>query len=160
MLKNTLCNSLMHCWVNHWLCFVILTWHVSGHWLNAVNWSHWGPDKVDDILQTTFSNAFCWMKMFWLQLKFHWVFFPKGPIHNIPALVQIMAWRGPGEKPLSEPMMIILPMHICVTQLQWLNIHLGFGNEGRRLPPALVSRGQLFLRHWQSIFYWILMLRF
>ena len=33
-------------------------------------------------------------------------FVPKGPINNIPALVQIMAWRRPGEKPLSEPMMV------------------------------------------------------
>ena len=31
-------------------------------------------------------------------------FVPKGPIHNKPALVQIMAWRRPGDKPLSEPM--------------------------------------------------------
>ena len=29
---------------------------------------------------------------------------PKGPINNIPALVQIMAWRRPGDKPLSKPM--------------------------------------------------------
>ena len=33
-------------------------------------------------------------------------FVPKGPINNIPALVQIMAWRRPGDKPLSEPMMV------------------------------------------------------
>ena len=26
-------------------------------------------------------------------------------IDNKPALVQIMAWRRPGDKPLSEPMM-------------------------------------------------------
>ena len=29
---------------------------------------------------------------------------PMAPINNIPALVQIMAWRRPGDKPLSEPM--------------------------------------------------------
>ena len=34
-------------------------------------------------------------------------FIPKGQINNILALVQIMAWRRPGDKPLSEPMMII-----------------------------------------------------
>ena len=34
------------------------------------------------------------------------------PINNIPALVQIMAWRCPGNKSLSEPMMVSLPMHI------------------------------------------------
>ena len=27
-------------------------------------------------------------------------------INNIPALVQIMAWRRPGDKQLSEPMMV------------------------------------------------------
>ena len=31
-------------------------------------------------------------------------FVPKGPINNFPALVQIMAWRRSGDKPLSEPM--------------------------------------------------------
>ena len=38
-------------------------------------------------------------------------FIPKGPINNIPALVQIMAWHRPGN-PLSETMMVILPTHI------------------------------------------------
>ena len=32
-------------------------------------------------------------------------FVPKGSIKNIPALVQIMAWRQSGDKPLSEAMM-------------------------------------------------------
>ena len=35
-------------------------------------------------------------------------FVPKGPINNIPALVQIMAWRRTGDKPLSEPMVVNL----------------------------------------------------
>ena len=42
-------------------------------------------------------------------------FIPKGPINNIPALVQIMAWRRPGNKPLTEPITGILLMHICIT---------------------------------------------
>ena len=46
-------------------------------------------------------------------------FVPNGPINNIPALVQIMAWRRPGDKPLSEPMMVRSPTHICVTRPQW-----------------------------------------
>ena len=41
-------------------------------------------------------------------------FVPKGPINNIPALVQIMAWRRPGDKPLSEPMIFSLSTHIDV----------------------------------------------
>ena len=32
-----------------------------------------------------------------------------------------MAWRRPGDKPLSEPMMVKLPTHICVTRPQWVN---------------------------------------
>ena len=47
-------------------------------------------------------------------------FVPKGPISNILALVQIMAWCRPGDKPLSEPMMVSLLMHICVTRPQWV----------------------------------------
>ena len=43
-------------------------------------------------------------------------FVPKGSINNIPSLVQIMAWRRSGNKPLSEPMMVSLLTHICVTR--------------------------------------------
>ena len=48
-------------------------------------------------------------------------FFPKGSVVNIPELVQIMASRRPGDKPLSEPMMVSLPTRICVTRPQWFN---------------------------------------
>ena len=48
-------------------------------------------------------------------------FVPKGPINNNPALVQIMAWRQSGDKPLSEPIMVNLLTHICVTRPQWVN---------------------------------------
>ena len=47
-------------------------------------------------------------------------FIPKGPINKIPTLVQIMAWRRPGDKPLSEPMMVSLMTLICVTRPQWV----------------------------------------
>ena len=32
-------------------------------------------------------------------------FVPMSPIDNMPALVQLMAWRRTGDKPLSEPML-------------------------------------------------------
>ena len=44
----------------------------------------------------------------------------KGTNNNIPALVQMIAWRRPGNKPLSEPMMVSFPTHICVTRPQWV----------------------------------------
>ena len=32
-----------------------------------------------------------------------------------------MSWRRPRDKPLSEPMMVKLPTHICVNRFQWVN---------------------------------------
>ena len=53
-----------------------------------------------------------------ISIKISLKFVPKGPINNNPALVQIMAWRRPGDKPLSESMLVRLPTHICVTRPQ------------------------------------------
>ena len=58
----------------------------------------------------------------WILIKISLNCVPKGSIHSIPALVQILAWRGPGDKPLSEPMMVSLLTHICITRPQWVNI--------------------------------------
>ena len=52
----------------------------------------------------------------WNSLKISLKFVPKVRINNIPALVLIVAWRRPGDKPLSEPMMVNLPTHICATR--------------------------------------------
>ena len=91
---------------------------MSGHVWSDVNvLTHWGRDKMATIFQTTVSNTFPSMKMFKISLKF----VLSGPIINISALVQIMAWRRPGDKPLSEPMMVSLLTHICVIRPQRVN---------------------------------------
>ena len=75
-----------------------------------------------EISQTIFPNAFFFMKMyeFWLKLIL------KGPINNIPALVQIMDCRRPGDNPLFESMMVNLPTHICVTRSQFtIGVRIG-----------------------------------
>ena len=82
--------------------------------------THWGRGKMATITQATLSNAFSWMKMLRYRLKFHWSFNPKSPT-NIPELVQIMAWRRPGDMPFSESMMVRLPTHICASPPQWVN---------------------------------------
>ena len=69
---------------------------------------------ADDIFKRIFFN-----ENGWISIKISLKFVRKGPINNIPALVQIMAWRRSGDKPLSEPMIVILPTHICVTRPQW-----------------------------------------
>ena len=53
-----------------------------------------------------------------ISITFSLKFVPKGPINNIPALDQIMAWRRPGDRPLSEPVMVSLLTHICLTRPQ------------------------------------------
>ena len=80
--------------------------------------THCGRDEIYAILQTTFTNAFSWTKLYWFWIKISLKFISKGPIDNIPELVDIMAWRRPGDKPLSEPMIIILLTHICVNGLK------------------------------------------
>ena len=39
--------------------------------------THWGRDELAAIYKTTFSNAFCWMKMHEFRLRFHWNLFPR-----------------------------------------------------------------------------------
>ena len=55
----------------------------------------------------------------WISLKIWPKFVPKVWINNIPALVQIMAWRRPGDKPLSEPMkgIYVLKLYIYILNL-------------------------------------------
>ena len=74
-----------------------------------------GRQFPDDVSKCIVLNESVWMS-FKISLKFD----PKIRINKITELVQIMAWRRPGEKPLFEPMMIRLPTHICVTRPQWV----------------------------------------
>ena len=79
-----------------------------------------GRSFADDSFKWIFLN-----ENVWISLKISLKFVPKGPINNIPALVLIMSWRRPGEKPLSEPMMDNLPTHICVTRPRCVNLFRG-----------------------------------
>ena len=74
-----------------------------------------GCQFPDDISKCIFLNENIWI-LFIISLKF----VPEGSINHIPSLVQIMAWRWPGDKPLSEPLMVSLLMHICGTRPQWV----------------------------------------
>ena len=76
----------------------------------------------DDIFKSIFVN-----ENVQILIKTSLMFVPKAPINNIPSLVQIVAWRRPGDKPLSEPMMVNLLTHICVSRPQWVNAVRGGG---------------------------------
>ena len=71
----------------------------------------------DNILKCIFLND-----NLWISIKISLKFVSRGPINNIPTLIQIMAWRRPGEKSLSETMMVSFLTHICVTRAQWVNL--------------------------------------
>ena len=77
-----------------------------------------GRHFADDIFKCIFVNENIWISI-GISLKF----VPRGLINNIPGLVEIMAWRRSGDKPLSEPMMSILLTHICVTRPQWVKLN-------------------------------------
>ena len=88
------------------------TW---GRWVNTLRPRQNGRHFPDDIFKCIFLN-----ENISFSITFSLKFVPRDPINNIPALVPIMTWRRPGDKPLSESMMASLLMHICVTRPQWV----------------------------------------
>ena len=119
-------------WVNDYLSMLVskmsmepqVVWHrapiaiavVESRRVNKLRPRQNGHHFADDIFKWIFLNENAR-----IPIKMSLKFVPRGPINKIPALVQIMAWRRPGDKPLSEPMMIRFPTHICVTRPQWVN---------------------------------------
>ena len=89
--------------------------HFRDWYLNTLRPRQNGRRFADDTFKRIFLN-----ENVRISIKISLKFVPKGPINNIPSLVQIMAWRRSGDKPLSEPMMVSLPTHICVTWPQWV----------------------------------------
>ena len=74
------------------------------------------------------------MKMYDFFIKISLKSVSEGPISNIPASVQIVAWRRPGDKQLSEPVLVRLPTHVCVTRPESINI------ETRKLTSSPLGR--------------------
>ena len=91
---------------------------------------------ADDVFKCNFLN-----ENVWISINISLKFVPRGPINNIPALVQIMAWRRPGDKPLSKTMLVSLPTHICLDRPQWVNI---FHKICRKFCFALFCDGYTF----------------
>ena len=97
----------------HHFCFLVVT-HLNS--LRPI------PNRrlfADDIFKCIFEN-----ENEWISPRISLKVVPMVRINNIPALVQIMAWRRPGDKPLSQPMMVSLLTHICVTRPQWVKSKL------------------------------------
>ena len=85
--------------------------------------THWGRDKMGAIFQTTFSNAFSWMKMFEFRFKFHWSLFPRVQLTILQHWFRL--WLGAVQATshcLNQSMMVSLQTHICITRPQWFNV--------------------------------------
>ena len=68
----------------HWYLYPFWNWQ-------SASLTHWGRNKmaaIFHIFKCIFLN-----KNVWIWIKISLKFVPQGPINNIPALVQIMAWR-------------------------------------------------------------------
>ena len=110
--------------------------------------THWGH-FADDTFKGIFLN-----ENVRISIKISLKFVPKGPINNNPALVQIMAWRRSGNKPLSEPMLVSLLTYICVTRPQWvkwgINIEWGNGlvpSGNKPLPEPMLTKSYVIISH-------------
>ena len=120
--------------IQHWSRLWLGIEQVISHYMNQLGWSsimlfgvsrlQWvntlrpkqnGRLFADNIFKCIFLN-----ENVGISINSSLKFVPKGPINNNPALVQIMAWRRQGDKPLSEPMMVCLLTDICVTRPQWV----------------------------------------
>ena len=88
---------------------------INGTLFNSLRPRQDGRHFPDDIFNCIFFN-----EKVWIFIKISLLCVPKCPINNIPSLVQIMAWRRPGDRPLSEQMMFTLLTQLCVTRPQWV----------------------------------------
>ena len=137
--RGALMFSLICAWINDWVnnretgdfrrqrarYDVTL---MGGVWFKSFQWPYQTPLNTlrpkqngrlfaDDTFKRIFLN-----ENIRISFKISLKFVPKGVINNIPALVLIMAWRRPGDKPSSEPMLVRSLTHICVTRPQWVLI--------------------------------------
>ena len=86
---------------NQWAKMGVAWKHVTNAAFNTLRPGQNGRRYPDDIFKRIFLNEnIC------IPINISLKFVPMGQINNIPSLVQIMAWRPPGAKPLSEPMIV------------------------------------------------------
>ena len=98
-----------------WIAVIFFSFPHANSFIKTLRLRQNGRHFTDDIFKCIFLDENIWIS---INISLKLIF--KGPVHNIIALVQIMAWHWPSDKPLSEPMMVSLLTHICVTRPQWV----------------------------------------
>ena len=129
MLRDLQCIvTIMHAVCSLW-CLLYLRFNP---YHSGLLYLHWGnnefvpvqvntlrPRKNDHHFQDIFKCIFL-NENIWISIKISLKFVPNDLIKNIPALLQMMAWRRSGDKPLSERMVVRLPTYIYVTRPHWV----------------------------------------
>ena len=116
-------------------------WQRVLRWINTLRPRQNGQHFPEDIFKLIFFNEN--IRIF---IKISLKFVPKGPINNVRSLVQIMAWRHPGDKTLSEPMMVWLLMHICVARPQWVDTLRPQQNSCLEMPSCVKRPGSTLVQ--------------
>ena len=140
----------MHTIVLSRLCFVVVTLSV----LNTLRRRQNSRYYADDIF-----NCIILKENVLISLNISLKFVPKVRINNIPALIQIMAWRRPGGKPLSEPRAACLPdafmrHSVSMSFNQWIRVNylpICFactGSIARAIAPAFVAQPWTWRQIW------------
>ena len=85
-----------------------------------------------------------------ISMKIPLKFVPKGPINDIPVLVQIMAWRRSSDRPSSEPLMVKLRAWYPAGIASWI---AGTAVLGPCLTTA-TRRCRKNFSQWERSFHW------
>ena len=103
MLGEKVASEMPACWLTKNIVFGVLGLGLCLVYscVNTLRPRQNGRHFADDNFKHIFFN-----ENVRISIKNSLKFVPKCPINNIPALVQIMAWRRPGDKSLSEPMIV------------------------------------------------------
>ena len=134
------------------ICFAVL---INVLALNTLRPRQNGRHFADDIYKCIFLN-----ENVWDSIKIPMKLVHKDPNNSIPSLVQIMAWRRPGDRPLSEPIMVRLPTQICVARPQGVNVSIRILRWYMQLQfsinPPVAQTGKFRKKNSQYYVFWCL----
>ena len=114
-----------HIWM-HFLketCSIVIqiSWRSSAYWANIDSDNTLKPRQNGHHYAADIFKCIFLKENVWVSFKISLKYVPKVRINNILALFQMIASRRPGDKLLSEPMLVSFLAHICVNRPQWVN---------------------------------------
>ena len=93
----------------------------SNHKQHKLHLTGGGLNKMATIFQTTFSNAFSWIKIVAFWWKFHWNLFPRVQLTTFQHWFRKWLGAGQATSHYLNQWWLILTMYRCVTLPKWVN---------------------------------------